>query len=161
MESDELTENGTSEEEALEKEPSKVRSVWLKNSNWEKLQIVKSELGSWGRFAEVVVEQLLASRFVGLEAREKILKINQAYNIEEIEDNSLKHALEVKEPWSEFANSQLRMVDELVKIRKSLEELNQTAEDHASSVPDTKLVQPETTPEGLPKIDGSPNLTQP
>jgi len=155
IESDELTTGEPSDEFVGQSSPvveeeeivGKPRSIWVTSSQWEKLRIARDELGSWGLMADVIVEQLLATGLISAEAREKIREINRINNIEELADSNWRDSFQIKEPWSESATAQVRMVEELVKIRMGLEELNQTVEDHAFCMLDAELVHPETSTE--------------
>jgi CRP-like cAMP-binding protein len=53
------------------------RSIFVGTGQWEKLGIVRDELGSWNLLADVAVEQLLASGLISEEARQKIHEITR------------------------------------------------------------------------------------
>lgn len=120
---------------------NKVRSIYTDHARWKKLQLMKDELGSWNLFADVAIEQLLASGLISEETRQAIYKINRDNDIEFLDDTSWRDAFKIKEPWAETATNVRKIRENLELIQAGLSELSQTVEDHATSMLEAELIK--------------------
>jgi hypothetical protein len=134
------------EDNRLEEFPAtknKTWSIFVGKAQWEKLEIIRGELGTWRNFIDVAIEQLLASGLISEEARQKIHKINQAHDIDYLDDTSWRDAFRIREPWPEAARH-LRVINETLKeINDGLGNLAQTVDDHATAMLEAELVKPD------------------
>lgn len=124
-------------------EDNETRSIFVGVAQWEKLRIVRHELGTWNVLVDVVVEQLLASGLISEEARQKIHEINRAHGVDYLDDSSWRDAFKIREPWPEAARH-LRVINETLKeINDGLGNLAQTVDDHATAMLEAELVKPD------------------
>lgn len=130
------------EEDERADKPSQ-RGIWVDVHRWKKLQMMKDELGNWNRFADIVVEQLLASGLICDEVRQEIYKINRDNGIDFLDDTSWRDAFKIREPWPETATNIRKIRENLEEIKAGLRELSQTVEDHATSMLEAELIKPD------------------
>lgn len=84
------------------------QTLWVRKEPWEKLQIIKKDIGgNWSRLIEIVCEQLLASGLVSAkareEAREEVREITRSSGTELVDDSYWRNTFRTGEIWSEVA----------------------------------------------------------
>lgn len=119
------------------------RGIWVDIHRWRKLQLIKDELGNWNEFADIAVEQLLASGLISDEVREEIYKINRENGIDFLDDSSWRDAFQVREPWLQTSTNIRKIREGIEEIHADLRELSQTVEDHATSMLEAELIKPD------------------
>ena len=108
------------------------QSLWIRKDGWEKLGIIKEDIGgTWSRLMEIACELLLTSGLVSAEAREKVREITAKGDTELFDDSYWRSAFCLGQPWAEVAGYQKKMAEEDVKIREALYHLVEAVEDHA------------------------------
>jgi hypothetical protein len=148
----ETGEMDTKPKETVEKEspdgmpsnnPHKVRSVYLGDAQWEKMRLIRDHLGNWNRFADVAVEQLLASGLISRDVQDKVYEINRKYGLDYLDNTGWRGSFEIQEPWSKTA-SNLREINEgVAQLNLNLKDLAQAVEDHAMAMLEAELVKPD------------------
>jgi hypothetical protein len=123
---------------------AKPQTLWVRKEVWEKLLILKKDLGgTWSRLIEVVCEQLLASGIVSAEAREKIREITRNSRTELVDDSGWRNSFRIGEPWPEVAATKKQIAEELAKITALTNQLVEAVEDHATAMLSIEHVKPE------------------
>lgn len=123
---------------------AKPQTLWVRKEVWQKLLILKKDIGgSWSRLIEVVCEQLLASGIVSAEAREKIREITRNSGTELVDDSGWRNSFRIGEPWPEVAATKKQIAEELAKINVNVNHLVEAVEDHAIAMLSIDHVQQE------------------
>jgi methyl-accepting chemotaxis protein len=119
------------------------RGIWVDIHRWRKLQLIRDELGNWNLFADVAIEQLLASGLISDETRKAIYKINRENGIDFLDDSSWRNAFQIREPWLQTSTNIRKIREGIEEIHADLQELSQTVEDHATSMLEAELIKPD------------------
>ena len=83
---------------------AKPQTLWIRKGTWEKLQIIKKDIGgTWSRLIDIVCEQLLASGLVNAKAREEVREITRSSGTELVDDSYWRNTFRIGEIWSEVA----------------------------------------------------------
>jgi hypothetical protein len=123
---------------------AKPQTLWVWKSTWQKLRIIKKDIGgSWNRLIEIVCEQLLASGLVSAEAREEVREITRNSGTDLMDDSYWRNTFRIGEPWPEVAATQKQIAEELAKINANINQLVEAVEDHAIAMLSIDHVQPE------------------
>lgn len=129
----------------------KVRSIWLGDGRWEKLKLLKDELGTWTRFTDIVCEQLLASGLVPQVIREQIEAINKAHGLDHLDDSAWRDAYRISDPQGRARTVASKITTELEEINLNILKLTQAVEDHAMAMLDADALK--TDGSTIPQIE--------
>ena len=120
------------------------QTLWVRKESWEKLQIIKKDIGgNWSRLVEVFCEQLLASGIVSQEAREEIRDITRRSGTELVDDSDWRNSYRIGEPWPEVAATHKQIAEELAMIKANVNHLVEAVEDHGTAMLSIDFGQPE------------------
>lgn len=123
---------------------AKPQTLWVRKATWQKLQILKKDIGgTWSRLIEIVCEQLLASGLVSAAAREKVREITRSSGMELVDDGYWRNTFRIGEPWPEVAATKKQIAEELAKINANVNQLVEAVEDHATAMLSIDHVQPD------------------
>lgn len=108
--------------------------VWMDKVRWEKLKIIKDEIGSWNRFTDIACEQLLASGLISKESQELIHKLNREYDFDHLDDSNWRDTFEIRETAPKARVHLRKIAEDLDKLNLNLTQLTQGVEDHAMAM---------------------------
>ena len=138
---------GSDNQDPENNDTSTQRSIWVDIARWRKMQIIKNDLGNWNLYADVAIEQMLASGVLSAEAIAAVKKINQEYGIDFLDDSGWRRTFEIREPWGQTA-SHIREINEgVTQLNTNLKDLAQAVEDHAMAMLSLELIKPDDAEE--------------
>ena len=120
-----------------------VKSIWAGKARWEKLKLVKDELGTWNDLIDITIEQLLSSGLISKEARKAISKINHDAGLDHLNDANWRSSFGANEPWEETPTHLRKIGEVMEEINGEMQKLTQAVEDHAMAMLEAELVRPE------------------
>lgn len=114
----------------------------MDNVRYQKLKLVKDELGTWNKLADIVVEQILSSGLISKEVRDAIAKINKEAGLDHLNDANWRSSFGANEPWEETPTHLRKIGEVMEEINGEMEKLTQAVEDHAIAMLEAELVRP-------------------